>query len=258
MARYVRFVAPGSGEGRWGVWEGEEIREVAAAPWEGQGLPEGGASFPIGQVRLLAPCLPSKVVGVGFNYRRHAVELDFRLPEKPVLFLKPPTTVVGPGDRVLYPALSRQVEYEGEMAVVIGRVTRDVTPVEAPGCILGYTCANDITARDLQPKDGQWTVAKGFDTFCPLGPAIVTELEPAGLTVTTRLNGQVRQSSPVSDLIFGVPELVSYISQVMTLLPGDVILTGTPAGVGPMQPGDAVEIEVSSIGILANVIGRPE
>lgn len=280
MARYVRFVLKGSPAwtaAAWGLLEGDQVIPLAQSPFVAGGpqrdslrsggpQPGGrppaqepeptGPAHPLNAVRLLAPCVPSKVVGIGLNYRRHADELGFKPPERPILFLKPPTTVVGPGDPVLYPELSRQVEYEGELAVVIGREARHVSPEDAPRYILGYTCANDVTARDLQPKDGQWTVAKGFDTFCPLGPAIVTGLDPAALTVTTRVNGQVRQNSPVSDLIFGVPELVSYVSQIMTLLPGDIILTGTPAGVGPVQPGDRMEVEVSGVGTLANQVHR--
>lgn len=269
MARYVRFVLKGSleqEEAAWGLLEGEQVIPLTHSPFAAGGpkaadvrpdRPQPGSqAHPLVGVRLLAPCVPSKVIGVGMNYRRHAKEMGFNPPEKPILFLKPPTTVVGPGEPVLYPALSRQVEYEGELAVVIGREACNVRPEEAPRHILGYTCANDLTARDLQPKDGQWTVAKGFDTFCPLGPAIATGLDPALLTVTTRVNGQVRQSGPVSDLIFGVPELVSYISQVMTLLPGDIILTGTPAGVGPVQPGDTMEVEIPGIGVLANPVRR--
>ncbi len=268
VARYVRFV-PQSVQGRteaelqaaWGLWEGDRVLTLASSPFSSSGggadqpgpVPDG-RSYPVDQVRLLVPCLPSKVVGVGFNYRRHAQELDFKLPERPALFLKPLTTIVGPADPVVYPEMSRQVEYEGELAVVIGRTARRVSLEEALDCILGYTCANDVTARDLQSKDSQWTVAKGFDTFCPLGPAVVTRLDPSVLTVTTSVNGAVRQHGSVSDLIFTVPELVSYISRVMTLLPGDVILTGTPAGVGPVRPGDRMQVTIEGIGSLENPV----
>ncbi|MGE5590775.1 MAG: fumarylacetoacetate hydrolase family protein [Bacillota bacterium] len=271
LARYVRFVprsgraeAGGEPPAGWGLWESDRVQALASSPFapsaDGKDRAEPavvGPSYPLDQVRLLVPCLPSKVVGVGFNYRRHAQELDVKLPERPVLFLKPLTAVVGPGDPVVCPDMSRQVEYEGELAVVIGRAARAVSPAEAREYIFGYTCANDMTARDLQAKDGQWTVAKGFDTFCPLGPAVVTGLDPTTLTVTTTVNGEVRQHGAVSDLIFGISELVSYISRVMTLLPGDVILTGTPAGVGPVRPGDRMRVAIAGIGELENPVAAP-
>jgi len=209
------------------------------------------------QARLLAPVIPTKVVGVGKNYAAHAAELDSEVPERPILFLKPPTTVVGPLQAVRLPEMSQEVHHEAELAVVIGTVTHEVAPEDAGAHILGYTAANDVTARDLQFRDGQWTRAKGFDTFCPLGPAIETELDPGeGLSVVARVNGEVRQDGTTADMVFGVPELVSYISQIMTLLPGDVILTGTPVGVGPIVDGDRVEVEVEGIGVLMNPVVR--
>lgn len=208
---------------------------------------------PWDEVTLLAPVIPSKVVCVGKNYADHATEMGGDVPVEPVIFLKPATAVVGPGARVVYPPMSREVHHEAELAVVIGRLARNVRPEDAESHIFGYTGANDVTARDLQRRDGQWTRAKGFDTFCPLGPAIETELDPEErLAVIARVNGDVRQAGFTSDMIFGVPELVAFVSSVMTLLPGDVILTGTPSGVGPVVPGDLVEVEIDGIGVLAN------
>lgn len=203
---------------------------------------------------LLAPCSPSKVVAVGLNYRDHARELGMAVPETPVLFLKPPTAVIGPRQPILYPPMSSQVDYEAELAVVIKDRIKDIDPDEAPDHVLGYACANDVTARDLQKQDGQWTRAKSFDTFCPLGPWIETDLNPDDLAVESFLNGERRQASRTSQLIFSVNELVSFISRVMTLFPGDVILTGTPAGIGPMKPGDEIEVRIEGIGGLRNVV----
>ncbi len=205
-------------------------------------------------VRLLAPCEPSKVVAVGLNYRDHAAELGMAVPDEPIIFLKPPTAVIGPGDAIAKPAASSQVDYEAELAVIIKDRIRSVSPGEAKAHILGYTCANDVTARDIQKKDGQWTRAKSFDTFCPLGPWIETDLDPADLLVESYLNGKRRQSSRTSQLLFGVPHLVSFISSIMTLYPGDAILTGTPPGIGPMQPGDEVEVRIEGIGSLKNSV----
>lgn len=207
------------------------------------------------QARLLAPVIPTKVVAVGKNYADHAEEMGSDVPASPVIFLKPPTSVIGPFQPIRYPRLSNEVHHEAELAVVIGTVTRNVAIEDVGPHILGYTAANDVTARDLQRSDGQWTRAKGFDTFCPLGPAIDTELDPLeGLSVTCRVNGDLRQAGSTADLVFGVGELVAFISSVMTLLPGDVILTGTPAGVGPIEVGDRVEVEVEGVGVLVNPV----
>jgi 2-keto-4-pentenoate hydratase/2-oxohepta-3-ene-1,7-dioic acid hydratase in catechol pathway len=214
----------------------------------------GARRAALGEVRLLAPCQPSKVIALGLNYATHAAEMKVDPPAEPLIFLKPPTTVIGPNQPIVYPAMSQQVDYECELAVVIGRTARHVAEASALDYVLGYTCANDVTARDLQKKDGQWTRAKSFDTFCPLGPWIKTDLDPGDLRIETRVNGGVRQSSRTSDLIFGVPKLISFISHVMTLLPGDVILTGTPSGIGPVQPGDVVEVEIEGIGVLRNPV----
>ena len=207
------------------------------------------------QARLLAPVIPTKVVAVGRNYVDHAAEFDSDVPEEPLIFLKPPTSVIGPLQAIALPAASNNVHHEAELAVVVGKVARDVRIEDAGSYILGYTAANDVTARDLQRSDGQWARAKGFDTFCPLGPAIDTDLDPLeGLQVTCRVNGELRQSGSTADMVFGVSEMLSYVSHVMTLLPGDVILTGTPSGVGPIVAGDKVEVEVEGIGVLMNTV----
>ncbi|MGI8899432.1 MAG: fumarylacetoacetate hydrolase family protein [Nocardioides sp.] len=209
----------------------------------------------LSDVRLLAPVLPrSKVVGIGRNYAAHAAEMGGDVPAEPLMFLKPNTSVVGPGDPVFYPRQSSEVHYEGELAVVIGRICRDVAPERVADVVYGYTVANDVTARDLQKSDVQFTRAKGFDSFCPLGPWIETELDTSDLRLQTHLNGDLVQDGTTRDLIFDVPTLVAYVSSVMTLLPGDVILTGTPEGVGPMTVGDEVEVTVTGIGSLANKV----
>ncbi|WP_072871339.1 fumarylacetoacetate hydrolase family protein [Desulfofundulus thermosubterraneus] len=240
------------GEIFYGIVEGEMVLPVAD-PFQSL-EPVSGRQFALPELDLLAPCLPTKAVCVGLNYRDHALELGMALPEEPVLFLKPSTAVIGPGEPIVYPAMSRQVDYEAELAVVIKKRARQVREEEAGDHILGYTCANDVTARDLQKKDGQWTRAKSFDSFLPLGPYIVTGLNPGDREVSLYLNGERKQHSSTAQLIFPVYRLVSFISRIMTLLPGDVILTGTPAGVGPVQPGDHVEVVVSGIGRLANPV----
>ena len=214
-----------------------------------------GLRFPLAEVRLLAPILPSKVICIGKNYADHVAEMGDDQPPEPVIFLKPSTAVCGPGDPISRPTrLSNRVDYEGELAVVFGRLCREVPPERAFEVIFGYTCANDVTARDLQGRDGQWTRAKGFDTFCPLGPWMETDADPADLELTTRLNGEVKQSSRTSLLLHDVAALVAYVSQVMTLLPGDVLLTGTPSGVGPMDKGDEISVSIEGIGALTNPV----
>ena len=210
-------------------------------------------------VRLLAPVLPrSKVVGIGRNYAAHAAEMDNEVPPEPLMFLKPNTSVIGPGDPIFYPRQSQRVDFEGELAVVIGRICRDVPAEQATDVIFGYTIANDVTARDLQKSDGQWSRAKGFDSFCPLGPWIETDLDPQtfadGVRVQTHLNGDLVQDGNTKDLIFDIPTLVAHITAAMTLLPGDVILTGTPEGVGPMQVDDEVEVSIAGLGTLTNKV----
>ena len=242
----------------FGVVEGDPGAEVLAVV-EGDPLYAGivptGQHLPLGEVKLLAPVIPrSKVVGIGRNYADHAAELGNEVPPEPLLFLKPNTTVRGPRDEIRYPAQSADVHYEGELAVVIGRLCSDVPLERVSEVVYGYTVGNDVTARDLQRSDDQWTRAKGFDSFCPLGPWIVTDLDVGDLAVTTTLNGELKQNGRTSAMVHKVPELVAYITSVMTLLPGDVILTGTPAGVGPMKPGDEVSVTVEGIGTLTNAV----
>jgi len=209
----------------------------------------------LADVRLLAPVLPSKVVAIGKNYADHIREMGGDAPPEPVIFLKPSTAVIGPGDSIARPTeLSERVDFEGELAVVIGRICRDAPVGRVPDMVFGYTCANDVTARDLQARDGQWARAKGFDTFCPLGPWIETDTDPADLELTTTVNGEIRQQARTSMLLHDVRALVSYVSAVMTLLPGDVLLTGTPAGVGPLQKGDEVAVTIGGIGTLTNPV----
>jgi 2-keto-4-pentenoate hydratase/2-oxohepta-3-ene-1,7-dioic acid hydratase in catechol pathway len=237
---------------RTGVIQGDAIRVLSGTFFENP-VPTGG-EVGLSEVRLLAPVIPSKVVAVGRNYDAHAQEMGEEVPEEPIIFMKPSTSVIGPGDPVPLPPESRRVDHEAELAVVIGRLCRRVTEEEAPKFVLGFTCGNDVTARDLQKKDGQWTRAKGFDGFCPLGPWVETELDVSDLQVACRVNGEIRQSGRTSAMAFPPPMLVSYVSQVMTLLPGDVILTGTPSGIGPLSDGDEIEVEVEGIGVLANKV----
>ncbi len=216
-----------------------------------------GERVPLEDARLLAPVIPrSKVVGVGRNYAAHAAELGHEVPAEPLVFLKPNTSVVGPSDPIVLPRQSSEVHYEGELAVVIGRLCRDVPRERVAEVVVGYTCANDVTARDLQKSDGQWWRAKGFDSFCPLGPYLVTDLDPGDLRITTRRDGETVQDGRTSQMVFDVPTLVAFVSSAMTLLPGDVILTGTPEGVGPLAAGQRVEVEVEGIGVLSNPVVR--
>jgi 2-keto-4-pentenoate hydratase/2-oxohepta-3-ene-1,7-dioic acid hydratase in catechol pathway len=213
-----------------------------------------GEQVPLADVRLLAPVLPSKAVCVGKNYAAHAAEFGMEVPDEPLLFLKPSTAIAGPGDPLQLLPISTRVDYEGELAVVIGRLARHVRAEDAYRYILGFTCANDVTLRDLQKMDDQWARAKGFDGSCPLGPWVETELDPIDIRVETRLNGEIRQAAQTSDMVFGVAELIEYITEFMTLLPGDVLLTGTPEGVGRLSDGDVVEVEVEGVGTLSNPV----
>jgi 2-keto-4-pentenoate hydratase/2-oxohepta-3-ene-1,7-dioic acid hydratase in catechol pathway len=260
--RIARFASP-SGQVAFGKVEGEAgapadaltVAALAEHPFGPIELTGGRWALP--DVRLLAPLLPSKIVGIGKNYAEHAAEMGGDAPAAPLLFLKPPTAVIGPADAVRLPVESKQVDYEGELAVVVGALgAREVPRERALDTLLGFTVANDVTARDLQRADGQWTRAKGYDSFCPLGPWIETVLDPADLAIRTEVDGQVRQDSRTSLLIHDVATLVSYVSHVMTLLPGDMILTGTPAGVGPLAAGQTVSVTVEGIGTLTNPI-RP-
>ncbi len=237
----------------YGVVEPEGIRIYRGSPFVAWEPTETVVEWD--KARLLAPVIPTKVIAVGKNYADHAAEMGGDVPKLPVLFMKPPTSVIGPLQPIRIPAQANEVHHEAELAVVIGNVTKNVGPEDMGKHILGYTAANDVTARDLQRADGQWTRAKGFDSFCPLGPAIETDLDPReGLSVVSRVNDEIRQSGTTADLVFGVDILVSFISTIMTLLPGDVILTGTPAGVGPIVPGDRVEVEIEGVGVLMNPV----
>jgi 2-keto-4-pentenoate hydratase/2-oxohepta-3-ene-1,7-dioic acid hydratase in catechol pathway len=236
-----------------GVVEGDAVRALAGTFFENP-VPSG-EEIPLDDVRLLAPILPSKVVCLGKNYAAHAAEFGGEVPEEPLVFLKPSTSVSGPGDPIPLPPISNRVDYEGELAVVIGRIARNVRAEETFRYILGYTCGNDVTLRDLQKKDDQWARAKGFDGSCPLGPWVETELDPIDVHLQTRVNGDVRQSASTSDMVFGVATIIEFVTAFMTLLPGDVIMTGTPEGVGKLEPGDRVEVEIDGIGALMNPVG---
>lgn len=241
---------------RYGAIQGNDVHTLSGDPFG----PDGAAGLRVGAriasldaVQLLAPCDPSKVFLVGRNYSGHIRELKKEVPTEPLISQKPITAVIGPDAAILHPArLSQDVQYEGELAVIIGRTCYRVEGSEALSYVLGYTCANDVTARDLQVRDGQWVRAKGFDTFGPLGPWIETQLDPNTARLTTRVNGDVKQDDRTDAMLFPVARVISHVSQFVTLLPGDVILTGTPEGVGPIQPGDAVEVEVEGIGVLRN------
>lgn len=254
LVRFLKGEVPCYGE-----LDGAVIREVSApeGDWQEAAFRKTGRVFEKEAVKLLAPCEPGKVICVGLNYRHHAVELGAALPEQPIIFLKPPTAVIGPGATIVIPSQSRRVDYEAELAAVLGRRAHRIGAERALEYVFGYTCGNDVTARDLQPPEGQWTYAKSFDTFCPLGPAISTEIaNPEALPVKGILNRQVVQEGSTAEHLFSVAELIEYISHCMTLLPGDVIMTGTPAGVGPLAPGDRFSITIGGIGRLTNPVGE--
>ncbi|MEW6620929.1 MAG: fumarylacetoacetate hydrolase family protein [bacterium] len=213
-----------------------------------------GMSYNLNEVKILPPSQPSKIIAVGLNYKDHARELNLPIPDEPVLFMKPPSSIIGHEDSIIYPPQTKQLDYEAELAVIIKDRAKDLEPDNVWDKILGFTCFNDVTARDLQKKDGQWTRAKSFDTFSPIGPFVVNDINPNNLQIESYLNGTLKQSSNTQNLIFKVEELVSFISKVMTLLPGDVITTGTPAGIGPMNPGDIIEIKIKGIGTLRNYV----
>jgi len=251
--KYIRYEVKDKVE-KYGVLEGDVIREIE---WDlfGDYMPTD-ITQSIDEVKILPPCTPTKIVCVGLNYKDHAEEMNKDLPEDPRLFIKPNTAIIGHGDTVVYPDhMSSRVDYEGELAVVMGKRAKGINVDQALDYVFGYTCLNDVTARDLTAKDLQYTRGKGFDTFAPFGPVIETELDPSNLHIATYLNGEIKQSSNTSMLIFKVPQLISFISNVMTLLPGDIISTGTPSGIGPMAKGDKVEVHIEGIGILSNYIG---
>ena len=240
---------------RFGIVDGTDLVVLAGDPLFA-GFETTGERVPLGEVALLAPVIPrSKVIGIARNYRDHAAELGNEVPAEPMMFLKPNTSVIGPGDAIVRPAQSERTDYEGELAAVIGRVAKNVSVEDALDYVFGYTIGNDVTARDLQKTDGQWARAKGFDTFCPLGPAIETEFTPsADVRIVTRVNGEVRQDGTLGAMVHSVAEFISYASHAFTLLPGDVILAGTPAGVGPFVAGDIVEVEITGLGTLRNLV----
>jgi len=253
----VRFIS--KGRVTYGTIENEIITSFRGSPFpdsKGRSLlfEADGGSYHLEEVKLLAPCLPSKVVCLGLNYRSHAEEVKIEIPRVPLIFLKPSTAVIGTDDTIVLPRFSTRVDYEGELGIVIGKKAKDVPEDEAGEFILGYTCFNDVTERHIQKDDRQWTRAKSFDTFAPIGPCIETEIDPSNLRLETYLNDELRQSICTSDLIFDVPRLVNFISSVMTLLPGDVIATGTPSGIDRMSAGDVVEVRIEKIGILRNRI----
>jgi 2-keto-4-pentenoate hydratase/2-oxohepta-3-ene-1,7-dioic acid hydratase in catechol pathway len=239
---------------RWGIVEGELVRDLAEPPFKG--INPGNSRRPLSDVELCAPVMPSKVVAVGFNYIGHIEEMGHKTPDEPLLFLKAPSSIIGAGAPIVLPKVSHRVDYEGELAVVIGSRCRGVVKENVKEVVLGYTILNDVTARDLQSKDVQFARAKSFDTFCPLGPWIETDLDPCSLQITTVVNAALRQEANTSTMMFDPCFLVSYVSTFMTLEPGDVIATGTPAGVGQLNPGDEVSIAVEGIGVLTNPVER--
>ena len=252
----IARVALRDGGVTYGLIEGDEVWPLAGLPASSAVADQQrlGASIPLNGVRLLAPCQPSKIVCVGRNYAEHAAEHGAEVPQEPLIFLKPPSSLIGPGEAIVLSPLSQRVEHEAELAVVIGRRARNLTGDDAMACVLGFTVANDVTARDLQRRDGQWSRAKGFDTFCPLGPWIETDLDWQDQLVTCSVNGAVRQQASTQVMVFDVPALLQYITAFMTLEPGDVVLTGTPSGVSPLAAGDEVSVEVSGIGLLVNPV----
>ena len=250
--KIARFLYKGK-EG-FGIVKGGQI-QVAEGDMFAEFRPTRSV-YPLEEVKLLPPTRPSKIVALGLNYKDHAEEIGQRPPEEPIIFLKPSSAVIGHLDDIIYPPMSQRIDYEGELGIVLGKVTKGVAEKEADKFILGYTCFNDVTARDLQQKDRQWSRCKGFDTFAPVGPWIETDIDPLGLKFETFLNGVCRQSSSTSNLIFTPRQLVSFISQIMTLYPGDVIATGTPSGISPMEVGDKVEVVIEGIGRLINFVKK--
>jgi len=252
--RLIRYSFEGAE--RFGALEGDEIRAMTGELGALQ-LERGARPVDLNKVRILAPVTPSKIVAIGRNYKDHAKEMGKELPAEPLMFLKPPSAVIGPDQNIVYPPQTTRLDYEGELGIVIGRRAHKVSQAQAREYVLGYTCTIDVTARDLQARDIQFGRAKGFDTFAPMGPVIATDIDPTDLALETRLNGEVRQHGRTSQMIFNCDYLVSYISHVMTLMPGDVISTGTPAGVGPMQVGDKLELEIEHIGCLRSSVIAP-
>jgi 2-keto-4-pentenoate hydratase/2-oxohepta-3-ene-1,7-dioic acid hydratase in catechol pathway len=249
--RLIRY-QPAQGEPRTGWMHEQRVGPLEGSPF--QEFLRSEADIPLSSVRLLPPVQPSKIIGVGRNFAAHAREHEVEVPEQPLLFFKPPSSIIGPDDPILLPPQSKQVEHEAELAVIISRRGRHISVREAEDYILGYTIANDVTARDLQRKDNQWTRGKGFDTFCPIGPWIETEFDPSDAVITCRVNGEIRQMGSTRDMVFSIAQLITFASSFMTLEPGDLLLTGTPAGVSPLQPDDVVEIQIEGLGILKNPV----
>jgi 2-keto-4-pentenoate hydratase/2-oxohepta-3-ene-1,7-dioic acid hydratase in catechol pathway len=253
--KICRFIERTSGAPRFGILEGDSVKEISGAPWGGQSWKKIGTTFAVANVRLLPPVTPSKIVCVGRNYAAHAAELGNDVPKEPLIFLKAPSALIGPGEPIVLTKFSNRVEHEGELGLVVGRKASRLSDSDnALSYLCGYTCVNDVTARDLQKADVQFTRAKGFDTFCPVGPHLETELNAADVLVECRVNGTVRQSGRTSLMIFSPEFIVCWISQMMTLEPGDLIATGTPAGVGPLIAGDTTEVSVEGIGVLSNPV----
>ncbi len=255
--RIVRFYA--AGKIGYGVLLGDEVRRLRRNPFLQFARSHGISYFDsvcyrLSDVKLLPPCVPSKIVCLGLNYRGHIEEMGLTVPSVPLIFLKPASAVIGPCDSIVLPRGCRRVDYEGELAVVIGKKAKNVSAEKAAEYIIGYTCFNDVSDREAQAVDGQWTRAKGYDTFAPLGPWIDTDVSPDDLRLETYVNGELKQSASTKELVFSIPELVSFISHVMTLLPGDVIATGTPAGVGPLKSGDVVQVKIEGVGVLTNSV----
>ncbi len=238
------------GQATWVVFEGDAVYRLAGNPFER--AERGERIGDLSSAKPLAPCEPTKVVCIGLNYRAHAAETGQELPKEPLMFLKPPTSVVGPDDNVVWAPGSQKIDYEAELAVVFKRQAKNVARGAFKDYVLGYTCANDISARDFQRGDGQWARAKGSDTFCPLGPWIETDVDPSDLRISGKLNGETKQDSRTSDLVFDVDALIAHLTKYFTMMPGDVLITGTPAGIGPMNPGDEYEVMIEGIGSLKN------
>lgn len=238
------------GAPRYALADGDKLRILSEAPYDGIELT--GEVCSVSEAEFSAPCEPTKIVAIGKNYHAHAMEMKEGEPTEPLLFLKPSTCVIADGEDIVYPSISHRLDYEGELGVVIGKKCRNASRDDALSYVFGYVCLNDVTARDIQKSDPQWTRGKGFDTFCPLGKYIVTDIDAGDLMIQTRLNGEVKQSSRTGCMTHDIPKLIEYISRVMTLLPGDIIATGTPEGIGPMQAGDIVEVEIENIGVLRN------
>jgi 2-keto-4-pentenoate hydratase/2-oxohepta-3-ene-1,7-dioic acid hydratase in catechol pathway len=258
--RIVRFTI--RNKAGYGILKDELVHSLAEDPFisfqEGTGYQLDGKTYTLDTVKLLPPCIPSKIVCLGLNYRPHALEANQAPPSNPLIFLKPPTAIIGPEEPIILPRNWKRVDFEGELGIVIGRTAKYVTEEQSREFVFGYTCINDVTERQLQKDDGQWTRSKGFDTFAPIGPWIETEIEPDNLKIETYLNGELRQKDFTGNLIFGISTLISFVSNVMTLLPGDIIATGTPAGIAPMKPGDVVEVKIEKIGSLRNPVSAPQ